>query len=110
METKCPVCGAVMENGTCGYCGYAEPKPVQVDLRIKNVVNAPEVSSKSKVLALLLCIFFGVVGAHRFYVGKAGTGILYFFTAGLCGFGWIIDIILIATGSFKDKFGLPLRQ
>lgn len=67
-------------------------------------------SPKSKIVALILCIFFGGLGIHKFYVGKIGMGILYFFTAGLFGIGWIIDIIIIATGHFKDKNGLLLKR
>ena len=63
---------------------------------------------KSKVVALLLCIFLGGLGIHRFYVGKIGTGILWFFTGGLFGIGTIVDIIMIAVGSFKDKTGADL--
>ncbi len=66
------------------------------------------VSPKSRLLALLLCFFLGVLGVHRFYVGKVGTGILYFFTASLFGFGWIYDMIMIAIGAFRDSRGLPL--
>ncbi len=39
--------------------------------------------------------FFGFTGAHRFYYGKKFTGILYFFTLGLLGAGWLIDFFLI---------------
>ena len=67
-------------------------------------------SSKSKTIALLLCIFLGEFGIHRFYVGKIGTGLLYLFTAGLCGIGWIIDIIKICLGTFTDNVGVPLRK
>lgn len=49
--------------------------------------------------AFFLCLFLGFLGIHRFYVGKAGTGVLRFFTAGLAGFGWIIDLVMIGTGS-----------
>ena len=63
---------------------------------------------KSKVVALLLCIFLGGLGIHRFYVGKIGTGVLWFFTGGLFGIGTIVDIIMIAVGSFKDKTGADL--
>ena len=60
--------------------------------------------------ALLLCIFLGEFGIHRFYVGKIGTGLLYLFTLGLFGIGWLIDVILIVAGVFRDEFGLPLKD
>lgn len=63
---------------------------------------------KNKMVALLLCFFLGGLGAHRFYVGKAGTGLLYLFTLGLCGIGVLIDFILILMGSFRDSMGRPL--
>ncbi len=67
-------------------------------------------SDKSKKTALLCCIFGGFLGIHQFYVGKFGKGLLYLFTAGLLCFGWIVDIIKIASGSFLDNAGAPLRQ
>jgi TM2 domain-containing membrane protein YozV len=66
-------------------------------------------SEKNWVIALLLCVFLGGIGAHRFYVGKIGTGILYLFTAGLLGIGWLVDLILILVGKFKDKEGKMLK-
>lgn len=50
---------------------------------------------KNKWVALLLCIFLGVVGAHKFYEGKTGMGILYLFTMGLFGIGVLIDLIVL---------------
>lgn len=52
---------------------------------------------KNKVVALVLCIFLGYFGAHKFYENKPGMGVLYIFTAGLFGIGWIIDIIILLT-------------
>ena len=66
-------------------------------------------SDKSKTTALILCIFLGFVGAHYFYVGRYGRGVLYMFTIGLFMFGWIIDIITILNGTFVDNVGAPLR-
>ena len=63
------------------------------------------VSPQNWVAALLLCIFLGVLGVHRFYVGKIGTGILMLLTGGVFGILWIIDIIMIAIGSFTDRNG-----
>ena len=68
------------------------------------------VSSKSRLVALLLCVFLGYLGIHRFYVGKIGTGILWLLTAGLFGIGALVDLILIAVGSFTDKAGLPVSS
>lgn len=67
-------------------------------------------SDKSKSTALLLCIFLGYFGIHYFYVGRIGMGILFLCTFGLFGIGWIVDIIRIAVGSFRDNVGAPLRK
>ena len=65
---------------------------------------------KSKTVALLLCFFLGYLGVHRFYVGKIGTGILYWATKGFYGVGVVVDLILILTDRFEDAQGLPLRS
>ncbi len=67
------------------------------------------VSPKNKVVAMVLCVTLGYLGAHHFYVGRAGMGILYLFTGGLFCIGWIVDIVNIANGKFKDANGNPLR-
>lgn len=63
------------------------------------------ISPKGRLVALLLCIFLGGLGIHRFYVGKVGTGILWLLTGGVFGIGYIVDIIMIAVGSFTDSAG-----
>lgn len=75
-----------------------------------NQQYAEACSPKSKMLALVLCFLVGYLGIHRFYVGKYGTGIVWFVTAGCFGFGWVVDIIMIAIGSFTDNTGLPLKR
>jgi TM2 domain-containing membrane protein YozV len=60
-------------------------------------------SPKSRLAATLLCFFLGVLGIHRFYVGKIGTGILWLLTGGIFGIGALIDFIMILVGAFKDK-------
>lgn len=67
-------------------------------------------SKKSRLVALLLCIFLGGFGVHRFYVGKIGTGIVWLLTAGCFGIGWIIDMILIVCGAMRDKDGYCLSN
>ena len=67
-------------------------------------------SDKGFVPTILLCFFLGGLGVHRFYVGKVGTGILMLITLGGFGIWTLIDFIMIATGSFRDKQGFPIRS
>lgn len=67
----------------------------------KNTIN--------KWVLAILCFFFGVLGVHRFIVGKIGTGILYLLTAGVFGIGVVIDLILIIAGEFKNKEGTTIK-
>ena len=50
---------------------------------------------KNKWASFFLCLFLGYLGAHKFYEGKPGAGILYLFTCGLFGIGWFIDCIIL---------------
>jgi TM2 domain-containing membrane protein YozV len=91
----CRSCGQVISNiaSTCPHCG------APTGLRPAGV------SPKSRLVALLLCWFLGIFGAHRFYVGKVGTGILMLVTLGGLGIWAIVDFIMIIVGAFKDKEG-----
>ena len=127
---KCPYCGADYNTAPAGNpqpnqqqapaANYQQPvyqqPPMgnyQQPVYPNNPYAAPPmpaVSPKSKIAALILCIFLGGLGIHRFYAGKVGTGILWLLTAGVFGIGWLVDIIMIATGSFKDGNDLPIKQ
>lgn len=141
MVTKCPLCGAVMSEFGCDYCGYRKTKAElkenisinfskqerknkqiskilnkskQVDLFNKKIVLSNKnigtmYSDKNKKITLLLCLFLGGFGAHHFYAGNFLKGIIYFGTGGIFGIGWILDIILIITGNFKDGKGMLVK-
>jgi TM2 domain-containing membrane protein YozV/ribosomal protein L40E len=101
-EKYCHNCGAVIDKAAeiCPKCGVRQA-------RLSN--NHPEtvrldVSSKW-LITLLLCAFLGYFGAHRFYNEKYGTAILQLITFGGFGIWYIIDLIIIIVGHFKDKNG-----
>lgn len=71
---------------------------------------AAPISTKSRLVALLLCWFLGVFGAHRFYVGKNGTAALMLVTLGGLGIWALVDLIIIVCGGFTDKNGLKVFQ
>jgi TM2 domain len=62
-------------------------------------------SDKSRGIAFILALVLGVFGAHRFYVGKMGTGVLMLCTAGGLGIWYLYDVIMVASGSFRDSEG-----
>jgi|GEM_PF-431939 uncharacterized RDD family membrane protein YckC/TM2 domain-containing membrane protein YozV len=63
------------------------------------------ISEKRNLPVFLLCFFLGMVGVHRFYVGKIGTGLLQLLTLGGVGLWAVIDLIVILCGGFTDKEG-----
>ncbi|MBT6207692.1 MAG: TM2 domain-containing protein [Francisellaceae bacterium] len=62
-------------------------------------------SIKSGKLALLLCLFGGCLGFHRFYIGKIGTGILMLLTFGGLGVWTLIDLVFIVSNKLEDSSG-----
>jgi len=90
----------VASTSVCPACGT--PAVLRVDLG--------DISPKSRLVALILCLLLGVFGVHRFYVGKVGTGVLQLLTLGGFGIWVIIDLILILTGTFRDIDRRPLLR
>lgn len=103
----CKHCGAKipLEAIICTHCRCQVEEirqPEQPSIVINNAntntnVNAAMlgVRVKNKWVSFLLCLFLGYLGAHKFYEGKIGIGILYLITFGLFGIGWLIDCIAL---------------
>ena len=139
---SCPNCGATVKKKFCQHCGEAIDNDCVVcpkcgkqvgeivnndkNIIINNNNNASSssalasnnmlagniISSKSRLVALLLCFFLGWLGVHRFYVGKIGTGILMvlLMPTGIGEVWWLIDFIFIALGVFSDKNGFKIKN
>ncbi|HQB32458.1 MAG TPA: TM2 domain-containing protein [Erysipelotrichaceae bacterium] len=120
----CPECGAPQKDNTpqtifCRHCGSKIDSDCIIcpkcgkqvkDLRVETpsiVINTAVTNQNlnrgtsygtktvDKWVSFLLCLFLGYLGAHKFYEGKTGMGIVYLFTAGLFGIGWLFDLVSI---------------
>ena len=131
MEEKkyCKYCGEIIDKEcmVCPKCGkqieqlqnVSQPNIVinnaaSANATADNHVNGMGIpgmiSPKSRLIALLLSIFLGWLGIHRFYAGKIGTGILWMFSFGMLGIGWLYDVIVILLGCFKDNYGRVIKN
>ena len=102
------VCKTCIENGVFeankGY-QYKESKYNTEAQHGYNNCDVNKSTQKSWLVTLLLCLFVGTIGVHRFYVGKIGTGILQLITFGGFGIWTLVDFILIACKKFTDSNG-----
>jgi hypothetical protein len=120
----CKKCGRELSDDAvfCQSCGTAQNSAQAAQSQQPIIVNVSNVNTntnnvgghdsypyKSRWAAFFLCVFFGVLGVHRFYVGKIGSGLLWMFTGGICGIGVALDCLLILFGLFRDNSGYPLR-
>ena len=100
-EAFCSSCGVIIkkEAEICPKCGVRQRKAAA----FSDVSN-------NWLICLLLCLFLGYFGGHRFYVGKIGTAILMIITVGGCGIWWLIDLIMIISGKFTDSNNVPVTK
>jgi len=100
----CSNCGAEIDDKAviCVKCGCSTKNNTNSSISYS---NNGSVSDKSRMIAFLLAFFVGVIGVHRFYLGRVGSGIAMIFTFGGFGIWAMIDWIVILCGSFKDKEG-----
>lgn len=126
---NCPTCGAAVEpeanspTMTCKFCGSVMQNPfyesqgsgervampvININVGSQAQAAVPTSAPKNWLTTLLLCLFLGVFGAHRFYTGHILTGVIQFFTFGLAGIWTFIDFLLITFGAFRDSQGQPL--
>lgn len=94
----CTHCGRQVEE----LAGAAQPQVVIQNTNMNTNTAAAVVArcrgkGKNKWTAFVLCLLLGYFGAHKFYEGKVGMGVLYLFTLGLFGIGWFVDLIVLLT-------------
>lgn len=124
----CVKCGVKKGKGNnyCGFCGGKTNENAAIcvscgaSLKNNKIDNLIGVNSKSKLIAVLLCVFLGTLGIHRFYVGDNSTGFVLlaltlggFLTCGITtfiSFIWVVvDLILIIIDKITDENGVPLE-
>lgn len=105
-EKFCTECGALIniKAEICPKCGVRQviqPTPISIEMN----------EQRNKwITCLLLCWFLGVFGVHRFYTGHTGLGVLQLLTFGGCGVWALVDLIIIASGNYKDSDGNPIKN
>ena len=77
----------------------------EYDSQKNKLLKSDSQSQNQWIVVLLLAFFLGIIGAHRFYVGKNGTAVFMILTLGGFGLWLLYDLIVIITGNFKTKEG-----
>ena len=119
----CKFCGKLKKSEfqICPYCGNNSNlkrenyNNYNTENKENNYSNSNEVSSKNGIVCLILLIFLGEFGIHKFYVGRiAGGVVMLLLTLTLIGtivtlILWIIDLVSILRGKFKDSKGRYIK-
>lgn len=96
----CKSCGEKIEEEktVCPYCGRKQQEENIVTIEEQTEEFHPFGLKKHKYnkwISLVLCIFLGIFGAHKFYERKYYLGIIYFCTFGFFLMGWLLDIYIL---------------
>lgn len=99
-EKYCFSCGTSIDSRAvnCPKCGVAQP-----DISVNTTLNTHWLA------VLLLALLLGIFGAHRFYLRRTGSAILMLITIGGLGIWYLVDLIMIITGNFRDHYGRPIK-
>mgnify|MGYP004498523085 CR=1 FL=1 len=99
LEDKVVIDDIGMYGIKINYTTREEKKEIENKRKLEKQkqINAKEYNKKQQtqnlIIELIICIFLGILGGHKFYKGKVKVGFLYLFTGGMFGIGWLIDII-----------------
>lgn len=108
-EKYCVECGQIINKRAviCPHCGCAQPRIDVDNSNAQNVTEPGRIKELNSrwIITVILAIVIGGFGAHRFYAGKIGTGILMLITCGGCGIWYLIDIFTVCTEQFTDSDG-----
>ena len=105
----CNKCGRQFEGNFCPNCGSSAQNTYSTQPQVQTGFN-DQYSDRDWLVTLLLSIVLGHLGAHRFYCGKIGTGIIWLLTGGCFFIGYIVDLVTIAQGNFRDINGKIVRR
>ncbi|MEX0691225.1 MAG: TM2 domain-containing protein [Gemmatimonadales bacterium] len=83
----------------------AEQDPYRSEVVAREALSRSKPSERSRSVAVALGFITGVFGGHRYYAGKIRTGLLMTFTFGGMGIWWLVDMIMLVTGEFRDVDG-----
>lgn len=105
----CNKCGRQFEGNFCPNCGAGAQNTYSTQPQTQANFNEQH-SDRDWLVTLILSIVLGHLGAHRFYCGKIGTGIVWLLTGGCFLIGYIVDLVTIAQGDFRDIDGKVVRR